>query len=228
VRNGGGRAVCWSASADLAAGSVVAGIGLVAVAVARDRRDVPLAALPVLLGVHQLIESHIWSESAGEGSVLRGPAVTAWTFIAFVLLPVFVPAALLYAERERRRVQYVAAAIGLPVAAVMGFAIRSGVHATDRGHVLEYGAGVPLQSVVLAGYLFATCVPFLTSPEPTLRELGVALVIGAAIAAAIDVLAFASIWCAFAALVSVLVVRRTAHAARRPTPALTGSRPGRA
>jgi len=201
--------VCWSASVDLIVGSAVTGIGAVGITLARDRRDAPLAGLPVLLGVHQLIESRIWEASAGPGSVIRGTAVTLWTVIAFVLLPVAVPAAVLCAERQRRRIQYLAAACGVPVAAVMIYAVSGGTFATDRGHVLAYGAGVPLQPLVLAGYLVATCLPFLTSPEPTLRELGVALVLGAAVATVVDVLAFASIWCALAAGVSLLVVRRT-------------------
>ncbi|BEP14568.1 hypothetical protein acdb102_28790 [Acidothermaceae bacterium B102] len=197
-------------------GSVIVGIGIVGLACARDRRDVPLAALPVLLGAHQLIESRIYADSPGDGSVVRGAAVLAWTLIAFVALPLCVPLVLLVAERERRRIQYVAAAVGAVVALVLGVAVFRGVHATDHGHVMEYGAtGIPWLPVVLAGYLFATCVPFLTSYERTMRELGVALAIGAALAAAISLLAFASIWCGFAAAVSVLIVRRTIHAAHQ-------------
>jgi len=206
--------VCWSATADLMGGALITGIGAVGIGLARDRRDLPLAALPVVLGAHQLIESRLWEASAGPGSMIRGTAVTLWTAIAFVLLPVFVPLAVLCAERERRRVQYFAAAVGVPVAVVMTYAVSGGAHAMDHGHVLEYGVGVPYQPLVLTGYLIATCLPFLASPESTLRELGIALVIGAAAATALDVLAFASIWCAFAAIVSVLVVRRTAQVAQ--------------
>ena len=180
---------------------------------ARDRRDVPLAAIPVLLGIHQLIESRIWSQSAGPGSVIRGTAVTIWASIAFVVLPVLVPVALLCAERQRRRIQYAAAVVGLPVAVVMAFSLADGARALDRGHVMEYSTGVPMFPLVLSGYLLATCLPFLTSPEPTLRELGVGLVVGAAVATTIDRLAFASLWCAFAAIVSMLIVRRTLYAA---------------
>jgi hypothetical protein len=212
--------MCWSASADLLVGSVVTGIGVVGIGIARERRDLPLAALPVVLGVHQLIESQIWSASAGSGSVIRGTAVTLWTVIAFVLLPVLVPAAVLCAERQRQPVQYLVAACGLPVAAVMTYAVSGGAYATDHGHVMEYSAGIPYQPLVLTGYLIATCLPFLTSPEPTMRELGVALVLGAAAATAVNVLAFASIWCALAAVVSVLAVRRTALAARGLVPEL--------
>lgn len=147
--------------------------------------------------------------------------MTIWALIAFVVLPLYVPAALLYAERERRQVQFVAGAVGVPVAAVLAYAVLNGAHATDGGHVMNYGADIPLLPVVLAGYLVATCLPFVTSPEPTMRELGVALSIGAGAATTVGVLSFASIWCAFAAVVSVLIVRRTVHAAHHLVPART-------
>jgi hypothetical protein len=203
--------MCWSATADLTAGCLVAGIGVVGMGLARELRDVPLATLPILLGAHQLIESQIWAESPGKGAELRGTAVTAWTVIAFVVLPVFVPVVLLIAERERRPIQYATAAVGLAVSAFMAVAVGSGVHATDDGHVLNYGVGIPWLPPFLVGYLVATCAPFLTSHEPTMRELGVALLLGAALAALINVVAFASVWCALAAVVSVLIVRRTVH-----------------
>jgi hypothetical protein len=212
--------VCWSATADVVVGSAVVVAGAVAVLLAGQRRDVPLAALPVLLGAEQLLEAQLWGSSPGEGAVLTGPAVTLWVLVAFALLPVFVPFALLLAERRRRGVQWVAAAVGVPVAVVMAVAALHGATATDHGHVLDYGAGVPLLPLVLAGYLVAVCVPFLTSPEPTMRELGAVLVVGAAAAGAVDLLAFASVWCAFAAVVSLVVLRRTRHAALHLRPEL--------
>ena len=40
--------MCWSATADLVAGAGVAAAGVACVAQVRDRRDLPLAALPLL------------------------------------------------------------------------------------------------------------------------------------------------------------------------------------
>jgi hypothetical protein len=107
------------------------------------------------------------------------------------------------------------AAVGLAVSVSMAVAIASGVHTTDRGQVMDYGVGIPWPPVFLVGYLVATCLPFLVSHEPTMRGVGVALLLGAALAALINVVAFASIWCTFAAVVSLLIIRRTQHASNR-------------
>lgn len=54
--------MCWSATADLVAGTAV---GAVCVARVRRPRDLPLAALPLLLGVHQLVEAAVWHAGGG-------------------------------------------------------------------------------------------------------------------------------------------------------------------
>lgn len=50
---------------------------------ARRARDLPVAALPLLLGAHQLVEAAVWDSDGG-----RSPATTAWAVIALPLLAV--------------------------------------------------------------------------------------------------------------------------------------------
>lgn len=57
--------MCWSATADLVAGAGVAAVGVACVARVRSARDLPLAALPLLLGAHQLVESAVWDADGG-------------------------------------------------------------------------------------------------------------------------------------------------------------------
>lgn len=79
--------MCWSATADLVAGAGVTAVGLACVTRVRGVRDLPLAALPLLLGAHQIVEAMVWD--AGGGS---GPATVVWAVIALPLLAVWVPA----------------------------------------------------------------------------------------------------------------------------------------
>ncbi|MGY3062310.1 hypothetical protein ACVWZD_006608 [Streptomyces sp. TE3672] len=80
-----GDAMCWSATADLVAGTGIAAIGVACVARVRRVRDLPLAALPLLLGAHQIIESVIWRSGGG-----TGPATLAWAVVALPVLPLWV------------------------------------------------------------------------------------------------------------------------------------------
>ena len=91
--------MCFSAQADIVGGTLVAAIGVDAYRHLRGRSShLLLATLPVLLGVHQLVEAFVWW--GVDGHVPRAVGrVALWTYllIAFVVLPVFVPFAVLAA-----------------------------------------------------------------------------------------------------------------------------------
>ncbi|MFD7030782.1 DUF6629 family protein [Streptomyces sp. NPDC059917] len=206
--------MCWSATADLVAGTAITAVGLVCVALTRRARDLPVAALPLLLGGHQLVEAALWHSGGG-----RGPAATAWAVIALPLLAAWVPLGVLLAAGPAaapgvRRRLLVPTAVGLLTSGFLAYCLATRpVTAELRGHVVGYGVSVPYLPLALAGYLFATLGPLLLAGDRLLRVLGVVMAAGAAFCALVWRLEFASTWCAFAAVASVLVlgwVRRDA------------------
>lgn len=142
------------------------------------------------------------------------PAATAWAVIALPLLAVWVPAGVLLAAAPgiRRRLWGPMAA-GAATAAVLSYCLATRpVTAEIRGHTIGYGVNVPWMPLVLAGYLFATPGALLLAGDGRLRTLGVVLAAGALACSALWRLEFASTWCAFAAVASLLVLGRV----RRP------------
>ncbi len=204
----------------MVAGGVVAGVGLLCLA--RVRRSghaerLPLGVLPLLLGVHQLIEAFVRLGADGELSAgPAGVARTIWAAIALPLLPVLVPAAVWCAATEpghpagpgRRRVLAGITLLGTAVAAPLLWAVATHpVRATVQGHTISYGIGVPHPAVLLTGYLLATVGSLLLSGDRSLRHLGLLTGAGAAGCALLSRLAFLSTWCALAALFSMLLLR---------------------
>ncbi|MCX4587207.1 DUF6629 family protein [Streptomyces sp. NBC_01481] len=196
--------MCWSATADLAAGTCVAAIGVACVARVRHLRDLPLAALPLLLGAHQIIESVVWRSGGG-----TGPATVAWAVIALPLLPVWVPlGVLLAAPPPARRRLAVLAAVGIATAAVLAYSLATrSVTAEMRGHTLGYVLDLPRSPLIIIGYLLATVGALLLGGEPVLRLLGVVAGLGAVACALLWRLEFVSTWCALAAVASVVLYR---------------------
>ncbi|MEE1782032.1 hypothetical protein PUR71_03655 [Streptomyces sp. SP17BM10] len=225
--------MCWSAQADAVAGGVVVGLGVVCLVRARRSgrpQRVPLAALPLVLGAHQLIEALVWlGTDGGLPAAPAGWARTAWAAIALPLLPVYVPAAVWCASTEpghpvgavRHRVQ--AAQVGLCLlgaAVAVPLAVAVAAHpvtATEHGRTLTYGIGVPHPAVLLAGYLLATIGSLLVSGDRDLRRLGLLTGLAAGLCAVLWRIAFLSTWCALAALVSVLLVHWAGRAPHSPT-----------
>jgi hypothetical protein len=86
--------MCFSAEADFAVAAVVAPVGVAALRAAPRRRDLPLAALPLLLALHQLTEGVVWLGLEGSAPAgLRDAATHAYLAFAQVVLPVVVPLA---------------------------------------------------------------------------------------------------------------------------------------
>ena len=83
--------MCFSPDADLAAGVVVTVIGVDAIRRARTPKELPLAALPLLFGIHQLVEAFVWWGLAGTVPSRVGDAAT-WLYLAVAFaLPFWVP-----------------------------------------------------------------------------------------------------------------------------------------
>ncbi|MFD5813279.1 DUF6629 family protein [Streptomyces sp. NPDC127038] len=195
--------MCWSATADLAAGAGIAAIGAACVIRARRARDLPLAALPLLLGAHQIVEARVWDTGGG-----TGPATVAWAVIALPLLAVWVPAGVLCAASvsARRRLLFpLAAGLATATALAHAMAVRP-VRAEIRGHTMGYVLDLPHAELVVAGYLFATVGALLLSGDRGLVLLGGLTGAGAALCWSLWELEFVSTWCACAAVVSVTLL----------------------
>ncbi|MGW3667905.1 DUF6629 family protein [Streptomyces sp. NPDC005141] len=195
--------MCWSATADLAAGAGVAAVGVTCVLRARRREDLPLAALPLLLGAHQIVESLVWDAGGGTGR-----ATVAWAVIALPLLAVWVPLGVLCAApRPARRRLMLPLACGIATAAALAYALAAHpVRAEIRGHTMGYVVDLAQPELVIVGYLFATVGALLMSGDRGLLLLGVLVAAGAVICWSLWELEFVSTWCAFAAVGSVALL----------------------
>ncbi|MFD0548974.1 DUF6629 family protein [Streptomyces rectiviolaceus] len=209
--------MCWSATADLVAGVGVAAVGVACVtrAVRGGRtRDLPLAALPLLLGAHQIIESEVWRSDGG-----TGPATVAWAVIALPLLALYMPVAVLCAAPpSARRRLLTPLASGIATAAALSYHLVTGtVTAEIRGHTVGYSLSLPQPELIVAGYLIATVGSLLLSGDRGLVLFGGLVAVGAAVSVVLWRREYISTWCAFAAVCSVVLyfwVRRRSRPAR--------------
>ncbi|MFE2558061.1 DUF6629 family protein [Streptomyces sp. NPDC059352] len=213
--------MCWSATADLWAGLGIGAVGVASLASVRRAGDVPLAALPLLLGAHQVVEAAVWRSGGG-----AGPATLVWAVIALPLLPVWVPAGVLAAARpaDRRRL-LVPLAAGLATAGVLAYHLATRpVTAEIRGHTLGYVVDLPLAPLLIAGYLLATVGALLLARDRILRLLGLLTGAGAVVCALLWSTEFVSTWCALAALASLVLLAWVRTSARSEV-GRVGSRP---
>ena len=191
----------------------MSGIGIDALVHVRQRHGhLALAALPLILGVHQLIESSLWWSLEGHlpHSVVR---VAMWLYllIAFVLLPIYVPFAVRAIEETRRRRWMMApfVVLGAGVAVVLLAAmIRGPVLVSLRPYHLSYGIKLSSGGVVVIAYVIAVCGALLVSGYRPVRWFGMVNLLAVGIIAILTIDGFASVWCGWAAISSAAVALR--------------------
>jgi hypothetical protein len=199
--------VCFSPQADLVGGIVVGAIGLDAVRNVHRRHDhIALATLPLLLGAHQVIEAFVWLGLQGHTPhEVERVALWAYLLIALVVLPIFVPLAVLSNEplRQRRRAMAPLAALGVVVAGVLLTAmVRGPVNVSLRPYHLAYGIELSHGGVIVGLYVLAVCGTLLLSSRRRMVTFGVVNVIAVGVIAWLTVDGFASVWCGWAAITS--------------------------
>jgi len=219
--------VCFSPQADVVGGVLICAIGVDAVRHVHKRREfLALAWIPVLLGAHQFIEALVWLSL--QGHVPRGVgqvALWAYLLIAFVVLPVFVPLAVIAIEPTRQRKWLMApfAGIGALVAVTLLAAmIRGPVGVKLEPYHLSYSVRLSDGFLIVALYVVAVCAPLLLSGYRHVAIFGVVNLVAVIIIARLTVSGFASVWCGWAAVSAGAITLHCRfakpHPARRARP----------
>jgi len=213
--------VCFSPQADLAGGLVITAIGVDAVRHIRQRREfIALAWLPLLLGAHQFIEAFVWFWLQGHVPRAAGQAALwAYLLIAFVVLPVLVPLAVIALEPTRRRKAMMApfAVTGTLIAIALLVAMARGpVGVTLAPYHLSYSIRIPDGFLIVALYVAAVCGPLLLSGYRNVAIFGMVNLIAVIIIARLTISGFASVWCGWAAVSSAAITLHCRSAKPHP------------
>jgi hypothetical protein len=219
--------MCFSPEADVVGGVLICAIGIDAVRHIRQRREfIALAWIPVLLGAHQFIEALVWLWL--QGHVPRGLghlALWAYLLIAFVVLPVFIPMAVIALEPTPRRKKLMApfALIGIVVAVILFAAmVRGPVSVKLAPYHLSYSIRLSDGFVIVALYVVAVCGPLLVSGYRNVVIFGAVNLVAVIVIARLTVSGFASVWCGWAAISSAAITLHCRFAKPHPHRAAAG------
>ena len=202
--------MCFSPQADLVGGIVVSAIGIDVLRHRRGRNSHNvLCALPIVLGFHQFIEAFVWLSLQGHISPGLGRlAMWVYVSIAFVVLPMCVPAAVFVLERDKRRRMLMApfVVLGIVIAGILLAAMIHGpVGVRLRPYHLSYTLSLGHAALIVSLYVVAVCGAWLLSSVPVVAVYGVANLFAVIVIAKLTVDGFASVWCGYAALTSAAI-----------------------
>lgn len=199
--------MCFSATASFAASAVLGTTGIVALSSVKDKRDYFIATVPVLFAVQQFIEGLVWL-TLGRGLLTESLAY-GFLFFAFLLWPVYIPLAVWVHERNPSRkcmLRYLIffGSLGSFYLLVVLFTRSLGVELAGSSLCYKIDAPFEVPGVIL--YVSVTVGALLLSSSRFIQWFGALTFLSAAFAWFAYEKAFTSVWCFFAAVLSLLIV----------------------
>jgi hypothetical protein len=200
--------MCFSATASFTASALLLLCSVAAFKRARKNQYM-IAAIPLLFSIQQFFEGFIWVGLAQGTPVTK--VMYIFLFFAAIVWPLWIPFSLfnLTTKQSEKRlliIPFIAAAI-VVIAALSCF-INYPIHVQILHYNLVYTIIAPPQLWLLATlcYLTATLSPFFIVSKPLLWVMGSVLGISYLTSIIFYYKATISVWCFFAAILSVLTL----------------------
>jgi hypothetical protein len=210
--------MCFSATASFAASVVLipAGIYCIKKASSLEKPYWAFAVVPLIFGIQQIFEGVIWLEFEPGGGVATRLAALGFLFFSHLFWLFWVPFACYLVEENatRKKLFFLLSMLG----AAMGLSmyIPLWLHADwlsvvltklsiDYKTTLLYDGYVP-RVILRAIYALIVIVPLLLASDRYIKIFGVIIAISVAISSVFYSYAFISVWCYFAALLSIYML----------------------
>ena len=202
--------MCFSATANFVGSGVLGAVGVITLTKVKHRRELLFAALPTLFAVHQFIEGFVWLGLDGILSpVVAHNMGAAFMLYAQGLLPFLLPLSvwLFELDRKSRRRMLPLLVLGGETTLYILWALTAyPLELYVRGNSIVYINQATNNTAVALLYVIATCGSLFFSKVKMMVVFGAA---NLAILLAVMELkryAFTSLWCAYAAVASVIIL----------------------
>ena len=202
--------MCFSATVNFAGSAALGACGVAALTKVKHRRELLFAAMPLLFAIHQFIEGFVW---LGLDGVLS-PAVAhnmgaAFMLYAQGLLPFLAPLSVLLFEpnaRSRRRMLPFVVLGGAVTLYVLWALTAFPLQLYIENKSIVYMNQATNNTLVALLYVVVTCGALFFSQIRMMVVFGAANLTILLIVIVVKRYAFTSGWCAYAAVVSVIIL----------------------
>lgn len=202
--------MCFSATANFVGSGVLGGLGIATLTQVKHRRELMFASLPLLFAAHQFIEGFVWLGLDGYMSqAVAHDAGAAFMLYAQGLLPALVPLSVMVFERtaKRRRIMLPFVVLGCLLSLYTLWALAAFPTAVFvKMHSIVYINRATDVTAVAVLYVIATCGSLFFSENWDMVLFGAANLGILMVTMAVKRYAFTSVWCAYAAAASIIIL----------------------
>ena len=203
--------MCFSAGASFAGGVIISAIGVATVLKVHKPSQIVFASIPLFFGFQQIVEGFVWLILQHPGyAQYQNLATHIYLVMAEVFWPVMVPLAVLYMEKDkkRRKFLWVFLTMGISLSLYYIFCLFAfNVRPEIMGYHIEYKDNFPnsLHLIAFAIYLIASITPLFISSIKRTHLLGILMSLSCLITIIFFTQYLTSVWCFFAALISIVI-----------------------
>jgi len=202
--------MCFSATANFVGSAGLATVGVFTLTKVKHRRELLFASLPTLFALHQFTEGFVW---LGLDGILSPKATHYWgeAFALFAqgLLPFLMPLSVqLFEPRtpsRRRMVPFTILGGVTTLYMLWALAAYPLQVYVQQNSIVYTNAGTNYTSLAVI-YVVCTCGSLFFSKKRPMVLFGAANLIAILITIAIKRCAFTSVWCAYAAVASIIIL----------------------
>ena len=202
--------MCFSATVNFAGSAALGGAGVATLAKVKHRRELLFAAMPMLFAIHQFIEGFVWLGLDGRlSSTVAHDMGAAFMLYAQGLLPLLAPLGVFLfepnAQSRRRMLPFVVlgGAVTLYILwALTAFPLQLYI---EKNSIVYMNQATNNITVALL-YIVVTCGSLFFSRIRMMVAFGVANLVILLIVMVVKRYAFTSVWCAYAAVASIIIL----------------------
>ncbi|MFY9752624.1 MAG: DUF6629 family protein [Candidatus Acidiferrales bacterium] len=202
--------MCFSATANFVGSTALGAVGVVTLTRVKHRRELLFATLPILFAIHQFIEGFVWLGLDGIlSSTIAHNMGAAFMLYAQGLLPFLLPLSVLLFEpdgKSRRRMLPFVALGGGTTLYILWALTAYPLQVFVRGNSIVYINQATNNTTVAILYVIATCGSLFFSKVRAMVIFGIANLAILLAVMAFKRYAFTSLWCAYAATASVIIL----------------------
>lgn len=201
--------MCFSAEVSYTAAGALTFIGAAALKRFSSQNFIFLALIPLLFALQQLSEGILWTQfnQGQQSNFISFAAERSFLIFAFLIWPVWIPLSLVMVENVawRQNVLYFILACGIVLSAInLYFGLTQNVNVNIINHSIHYSGIVPRQDIA---YPLIVLLPMFISSINRVWIFGVLVTISYTVADYFYSETFVSVWCFFAALVSLILYK---------------------
>ncbi|MBK7256935.1 MAG: hypothetical protein IPI01_03795 [Ignavibacteriae bacterium] len=218
--------MCYSAGASFIGGAVISAIGVATVKEVRKPSQIAFASIPLFFGLQQITEGFLWLALTDPAYAHVERAGTyGFLLMARIVWPTMLPLSVVLMEEGggNRRLQFILLGMGLSVSVYYTYCLAFlNVVPNIAGHHIQYISDFPesLAVPVFIVYFIAVITPLFIAKNRRTRLLGVLMFLSCLVTAVLFFQYLTSVWCFFAAIISVVVywILKEPHSATGPVP----------